>query len=210
MESVPNRSPELNLNVACKYWYSVDDDGSYSFGPDRVPAFEEIFAENLKRIRDEVTTVLGHEAQISSISAPSYFNDTVRQAIRYSAADTLGHFDYDEWRISTPEYGALVWFKFHQCQGPGYIVEGAPVEQRYAIFVNMDYDYLELVLVRAFSICTQEYEHYDHILETASRVRIRNMGSKRTHTAQQIFEADQVRRYSIQIPSLLELYPSLF
>lgn len=204
LESAPYRSPELNLNIICQYWWH-DREESYSYGPDRVPAFEEIFAENLKRIRDEATSVLGHEAQISSISAPSCFNDSVRQAIKHSAADTLNHFDYDQWLISTPEYGALYWFKLHQCEGPGRVIEGGanlPSEQRYVIFVNMNFDYLELVLIMASAICDEEYNGRG-TLETVSRVRIRNMGTKRLYTVARIQESDPVRQHSNANPKFV-------
>lgn len=136
-------------------------------------------------IRDEATKVLGNPVDISSISAVNSFNQTVRQAIRHSAAENLDQ-KIPYWRVSTPDYGSFYHHNLHICHGPGWKEEDDEPfsrELKYAYFIDYNYEYLDLSFSMAFSMCTEEYSGLFQAFSLPV-IRRPDLGAKRLEQAQ--------------------------
>jgi hypothetical protein len=171
-------------NKLCEFWDVVTEDKIFSSeGPARVADIETIFTENLLMIRDEASKVLEKPVDISSISAVNSFNDTVRQAIRHSAAENLEQ-ELPFSRVGSPEYGAFYRYDFNICQGPGWTIQDDDVliEARYAVSIDYNYEYLDVHLHVAFSVCLEEYNS-QFVLGSFPGIRRPNLGTRRLEQA---------------------------
>lgn len=136
-------------------------------------------------IKDEATKVLGNSVDISSISAVNSFNQTVRQAIRHSAAENLDQ-QIPYWRVSSPEYGSFYRHNLHICHGPGWKVEDDepfPRELKCAYFIDYNYEYLDLSFSMTASACTEEYSNPFEPF-SLPMMRRPDLGAKRLEQAQ--------------------------
>lgn len=170
-------------NHLCELWVITEDYIVSSEGPARDAEIEAIFTENLLIIRDEASKVLEKPVDISSISAVNSFNDTVRQAVRHSAVENLGQ-DLPYWRVGSPEYGALYHYDLNVCQGPGWTTQDddSPVEARYALSIDYNYEYLDVNLHMACSVCEEEYNSH-FVLGSFPGIRRPNLGTRRLEQA---------------------------
>lgn len=108
---------------------------------------QQIFTTALRSIIEEVSNVLHHPVEITTVSRPRHFNDSSQEAVIIAAMQTEPTMK-QPWQVIDSVNAARLAYGLDTCAGLGFNENGCDMEEEVHLIVFMEYnpDYLELTV----------------------------------------------------------------
>ncbi|KAK2808690.1 hypothetical protein FQN50_004555 [Emmonsiellopsis sp. PD_5] len=152
-------------------WYLRDGNSSIPIprDPSSTPEGETIFAASLMAINKEATKTLGESVDITSISIPEHFNETLYGSVSNAGMKNEQGF-IQPWQVRRFPHAARLAYGLNSCEGFGLGPDLCDIDDgpHYVIFVEYNREYLELFIA----------EVGDFTFNMVGSTRLKSLGAK--------------------------------